>query len=108
MNFSNFDCETKNLNRSTNPMKIKTHVSRNALCLVIILGSLAPMASRADQLFADDVIVQGGLSVGLDSYTNYSFGSDTFVLRENNLRILFNDTSTSSGFPSNNWRITIN
>ena len=37
-----------------------------------------------------------------------SFGFDTIVLRENNLRIFFDDTSTTGSFPRNDWRIIIN
>jgi hypothetical protein len=37
-----------------------------------------------------------------------TFGYDTIVLKENNLRIFFDDTSTSASFPRNDWRITIN
>ena len=37
-----------------------------------------------------------------------SFGFDTIVLKENNLRIFFDDTSTSASFPRNDWRIIAN
>ncbi|MEL6863550.1 MAG: tail fiber domain-containing protein [Bacteroidota bacterium] len=60
------------------------------------------------QVFADDVIVQGSLCVGFDCTTTESFGSDTQRLKENNLRIHFDDTSASASFPSNDWRILIN
>ena len=62
----------------------------------------------ADVVYNDDVIVNGSLSVGWDSVTNYSFGFDTIVLRENNLRIFFDDTSSTASFPANDWRILIN
>ena len=66
-----------------------------------------PMAEDA-QVFATDVIVQGSICVGFDCVTSESFGFDTQRLKENNLRIHFNDTSSSASFPSNDWRITIN
>jgi hypothetical protein len=62
----------------------------------------------ADVVNADDVIVQGSLCVGLDCVNNESFGFDTIRLRENNLRIKFDDTSTSTGFPNNDWQLTAN
>ena len=60
------------------------------------------------QVFTTDVIVVGSICVGLDCATSESFGFDTQRLKENNLRIHFNDTSNSASFPSNDWRITIN
>jgi hypothetical protein len=64
--------------------------------------------AAADQVFSDDVIVQGSLCVGLDCVNNESFGFDTIILKENNLRIFFNDTSVLAGFPTNDWRVVIN
>jgi hypothetical protein len=56
----------------------------------------------------DDVIIQGSLCVGLDCVNNENFGFDTIRLKENNDRIQFDDTSTSAGFPTNNWQIRAN
>lgn len=62
-----------------------------------------------DQVIGDDLIVNGGsLAVGMDAVNGENFGSDTFRLKENNLRIHFDDTSGSGSFPANDWRITIN
>lgn len=61
-----------------------------------------------DILHYDDVIVTGSFCVGFDCVNGESFGFDTIILKENNLRIFFNDTSTTSSFPTNNWRITAN
>ncbi len=61
-----------------------------------------------DILQADDVIIQGSLNVGFDAVNNRNFGSDTQILSENNLRILFEDTSASASFPGNDWRLTAN
>ena len=61
-----------------------------------------------DIVQADDVIVQGSLCVGFDCINAENFGFDTVRLKENNLRIKFEDTSASSGFPTNDWQITIN
>jgi hypothetical protein len=60
-----------------------------------------------DQVIPDDLIVQGSLCVGFDCVNNESFGFDTIKLKENNLRIHFEDTSTGS-FPSNDWQLTAN
>jgi hypothetical protein len=61
-----------------------------------------------DQVIPDDLIVQGSACVGLDCVNNENFGFDTIRLKENNLRIHFDDTSTSAGFPANDWRIIAN
>jgi hypothetical protein len=64
--------------------------------------------SPADQVIADDLIVQASLCVGFDCVLDESFGFDTVRLKENNLRIAFQDTSSTAGFPSNDWELTAN
>ena len=56
----------------------------------------------------DDVIIDGSLCVGVDCVNGESFGFDTIRLKENNLRIKFQDTSTSASFPTNDWQLTAN
>jgi hypothetical protein len=72
------------------------------------LGSLEEQTSAKDIVHLDDVIITGSLCVGFDCVNGESFGFDTLRLKENNLRIHFQDTSTSASFPSNDWRIVIN
>jgi hypothetical protein len=62
----------------------------------------------ADFVIPDDLIVQGSACVGLDCVDGESFGFDTIRLKENNTRIKFDDTSTSPGFPNNDWQLTAN
>ncbi len=62
----------------------------------------------ADHVIIDDCIIQSSLAVGLDAVNGENFGFDTIRLKENNLRIHFDDTSTSASFPKNDWRIRIN
>lgn len=57
---------------------------------------------------ASDAVIKGSLAVGIDSSSSESFGFDTIRLKENNLRIHFDDTSGSASFPKTDWRITIN
>lgn len=61
-----------------------------------------------DQVIIDDLIVQGSICAGLDCNNGESFGFDTLRLKENNLRIKFQDTSNSASFPTNDWQITAN
>lgn len=62
----------------------------------------------ADQIILDDVIIDGSGCIGMDCVNGEGFNFDTLRLKENNLRIHFQDTSTSASFPSNDWRISIN
>jgi hypothetical protein len=64
--------------------------------------------ANKDVVHADDVIVQGSSCVGFDCVNGENFGADTLRLKENNLRIHFDDTSSSGSFPSNDWRIVAN
>ena len=61
-----------------------------------------------DQVIPDDLIVQGSACVGLDCVNNESFGFSTIVVKENNTRITFTDTSTGAGFPAHSWQLTAN
>jgi hypothetical protein len=76
---------------------------------ILATGAAAALLSpvHADVVNADDVIVQGSLAVGFDAVNNENFGFDTVRLKENNLRIKFEDTSTGA-FPSNDWQLTAN
>ncbi|MCJ8305136.1 tail fiber domain-containing protein [Shewanella sp.] len=76
------------------------------LSLAISLAMTA--TAHADQVILDDLIVDGSACIGFDCVNGESFGFDTLRLKENNLRIKFQDTSSSSSFPSNDWQITVN
>jgi hypothetical protein len=82
---------------------------------LVLLGILLSSTLFAQQdgtaerpVFAEDLIVQGSACVGSDCVNGESFGFDTIRLKENNLRINFDDTSASASFPANDWRIAIN
>lgn len=56
-----------------------------------------------------DVIIEGSLGLGLDTANGEIFGFDTLILKENNLRILFDDSDDPTGtMPANDWQIEIN
>ena len=61
-----------------------------------------------DQLINDDLIVTQSACIGQDCVNGESFGFDTIRLKENNLRIKFQDTSNSASFPSNDWQLAAN
>ena len=61
----------------------------------------------ADQVVADDQIVQGSACIGSECINNENFGFDTVKLKANDPKIGFVDTSTSAGFPTNDWSVGI-
>ncbi|HEU4796459.1 MAG TPA: tail fiber domain-containing protein [Pyrinomonadaceae bacterium] len=61
-----------------------------------------------DQVIPDDLIVQGSICAGFDCVNGEVFGTDTIRVKENNVRIQFDDTSSSAGFATNNWQIRAN
>ena len=81
-------------------MKNKLTVS---IGLILAVGVV-----QADQVILDDLIVDGSTCVGQDCVNGENFGFDTLRLKENNLRIKFQDTSNSASFPTNDWQLTAN
>jgi len=69
---------------------------------------LVAVAAQADQQILDDLIVDGSACVGFDCVNGESFGFDTIRMKENNVRLHFDDTSNSASFPQNDWRILAN
>ncbi|MTI29820.1 hypothetical protein, partial [Xanthovirga aplysinae] len=74
----------------------------------LILMFWAVRAYTQNTLHTGDTYIQGSLAIGTATENGESFGFDTFRMKEDNLRIHFQDMSTAGGYPSNDWRITIN
>lgn len=72
------------------------------------IAARSGVAVPADQVIAEDLIVQSSICVGFDCVNGESFGADTIKLKENNLRIKFEDTSTAAGFATVDWQLTAN
>lgn len=92
---------------------MKTIITTLLIVLPLFVYSQGPPVDfdvlTKDIIHCDDVIINcGSLCVGFDCVNGESFGFDTQKLKENNLRIYFDDTSTTSNFPDNDWRIVIN
>jgi hypothetical protein len=81
----------------------KIKIMSSALILVLTSSSV-----YGDQVILDDLIVVGSNCVGQDCVNGESFGFDTIRVKENNLRIKFQDTSSSASFPTNDWQLTAN
>lgn len=82
-------------------------LSRIVVCAVPLWALGFVSSVQADQVIQDDLIVVGSACVGGDCVNGEDFGFDTIRLKENNLRINFNDTSVGS-FPTNNWQLRAN
>lgn len=89
-----------------NYQKNKTVLGCFALSLMA--AGFATPSAMADQVIVDDLIVTFSACVGNDCVNGESFGFDGLRLKENNIRIHFDDTSSSASFPQNDWRILIN
>lgn len=64
--------------------------------------------AKPEYTYNEDLYVKGRLCVGTDCSDPETWLYDVIRLKENNLRIHFNDTSATSSFPANDWRILIN
>ena len=62
----------------------------------------------SEEVILGNLIVMGNLCSGDDCFFGEEFGFDTFRLKENNLRIKFEDTSSDASFPTNDWQISVN
>ncbi|MFH6955661.1 tail fiber domain-containing protein [Pseudoalteromonas sp. XMcav1-K] len=85
-------------------MNAKNIFKTSALTTALLMS----LQAQADQQISDNLIVQGSVCVGLDCNNGESFNFDTIRLKENNVRIKFQDTSSSASFPSNDWQLTAN
>ena len=85
-----------------------TYKTTSPVLTALAALGLATGTAQADQVFLDDVIVDGSLCVGFDCVNGESFGSDTIRLKENNLRIKFQDTSSTASFPTRDWMLLAN
>ncbi len=87
---------------------LKIRLVKAPVIVLISIAGLSSFSALADQQIQDDLVVAGSFCAGIDCFNNESFGFDTIRLKENNLRIKFLDTSSSSSFPTNDWQITVN
>lgn len=85
-------------------------LSGSSLYLIILtaISTFGTVNVYSDQLFNDDIVVKGSICVGVDCNSGENFNFDTIRLKENNLRIRFIDSSSTSTFPTRDWEITVN
>jgi hypothetical protein len=75
---------------------------------VFLFAITAPFTSQATEVILDDLVVLGSECVGFDCVNGQEFSFTTLLLKENNLRVFFHDTSSTSSFPTNDWEIIAN
>jgi len=67
---------------------------------LFVVCAAAASASNADQIRADDMVVQGNLCIGADCIVNgEDFSNGALTLKENNLRIRWYDSTATAGGP---------
>ncbi|MEQ9425220.1 MAG: hypothetical protein RJQ09_12425 [Cyclobacteriaceae bacterium] len=72
-------------------------------------GDAFSQINSSDFLSNGDVLVRGSLGVGVDITDGETFGFSTVILKENNLRILFDDSDEPGGTaPANDWQLIAN
>lgn len=80
-----------------------------AFIALFILAALPASPAIADQVIADDLIVQGAACLGADCADGTVWiDSEELQLKENNLRIFFDDTSVVGSYPDNDWEFIFN
>ncbi|HXI22425.1 MAG TPA: tail fiber domain-containing protein [Pyrinomonadaceae bacterium] len=98
--------ESQRTGKTSQPSQPRNLLSANTVSR--LFNHRVTLGAMPDVVTADDEIIQGSLCVGLDCVNGEVFNFDTIRLKENNTRISFNDTSTSAGFPTNDWTIRAN
>ena len=68
-----------------------------------LLIALLHSTSYADQVFNEDVIVNGSMCVGSECESVEAFDFDTFRFKSDDPQVSFQDTSSSASFPTNDW-----
>lgn len=79
-----------------------------ATALAFLAALVAAPVVHADVVVPDDQIVQGSGCFGFDCVDGESFDFDTLRLKENNLRLAFEDSSAAGPFPGTDWVLEAN
>lgn len=81
---------------------MKKHLMAGSFLTVLLSQNVL-----ADQVIRDDLIVQGSSCIGEDCQVSTTFEFDTLQLVSPTPGISFVDTSSASGFPTNDWRMGV-
>lgn len=89
------------------------YINNNSEEKVLGVDTVKFVASDFDSLDCvgtkNNLVISGSLAIGMDANNGEVFGFNTMILKENNLRILFDDTdSIENGFPYHDWLLEAN
>ena len=76
--------------------------------LLLLTAGLLPANGHADEQIFDDLIVHENVCIGQSCADGEVFGFSSLKLKQDNLRIEFQDTSVSAAFPTKNWELRAN
>jgi len=85
-------------------MKNSAYSTSFALASVIILTALPAIGA---QVYNSDLVVAGSTCTGAGCTNGMTFGFDTLAVTGGNPSVLFDDTSSSASFPTQNWRVGV-
>jgi hypothetical protein len=83
-------------------------LTRIFICACSVFPFILGQQAAADEVILDDLIVDGSLCVGLECGIDEVFDFDTIKLKSDAPRIRFQDTSSTSSFPSTDWTMGVN
>jgi len=99
-------------------MKLDQKILRRSAFAMTMAMTLVAVPAHAEIVHSDDVKIEGDLTVeGEVSIQNHMcvglacglpIFDDTILFKDNNLRLRFDDTSTTTGFPANDWQLAFN
>jgi hypothetical protein len=81
------------------------------ILILIVPMAFYSLAAKSDEVILDNLIINGtnnaSVCVGNECIDGEVFGPDTVKLKTNDPTIKFEDTSSSSSFPTNDWSMGI-
>ncbi len=69
-----------------------------------VIFAFLPQLLLADELVLDNQIVQGSSCIGAGCQDGMDFGENTLILKDDVIQIRFQDTSSTSSFPTRDWQ----
>ena len=74
----------------------------------LVVAGLLPAATHAQAVLSGDHSVDGALCVGEGCTGSEDFGDFALKIKQNNTWLKFEDNSSTSSFPTNDWQIRVN
>jgi hypothetical protein len=84
----------------------RTAARTAGIAAALLLAVTSP--ASADQVIADDLILQSSLCVGIQCADGEVFGLDAIKLKNNSNELRIDDTSVTAGFAADDWLMRFN